>query len=96
MYTKEQIQDNLRSNPRWIQRSLVVLYQRQTQDEQTTGKTRVFNNVGFNGPDSGYLSYCSRWVLSGRNLNEKHLQKCGSRLPKYWRQIQSLIQERGN
>jgi len=94
MYTKEEIQTNLRTNQKWIERTLVVLYQRQTTDEQTTGQTRVFNNVGFNGPDSRYLSYCSRWILRGNHLNQKHLEKCGSRLPKYWRQIQELIKEK--
>ena len=94
MYTKEQIQTNLRTNQRWIERTLVVLYQRQTSDEQTTGQTREFNGIGFNGPDSRYLSYCSRWILRGNHLNQKHLEKCSSRLPKYWRQVQELIKEK--
>jgi hypothetical protein len=96
MFTKEEIQNNLRSNPKWIHRSLVVLYERQTSDEQQTGQTSVYNNRGFNSSDSRYLTYCSKWVLSGRTLNEKHLQKCGGRLPKYWKQIQDLIKEKGN
>ena len=96
MYTKEQIQTNLRSNREWIERALVVLFQRQTADEQMSGQTQVFNNIGFNGSDSRYLSYCAKWVMSGRHLNDKHFEKCGSRLPKYWKQSMELIKQRGN
>lgn len=96
MYTKEQIKENLRVNRVWIERALVVLFERQTTDEQVSGQTQVFNNIGFNGSDSRYLSYCAKWVIGGRNLNEKHLEKCGSRLPKYWKQIMGLIKEKGN
>ena len=91
MYTKEEIQHNLSTNPKWIERSLIVLYQRQTQDEQNSGGTIVHNNVGFNSSDSRYLSYCSRWLLQG-----KHLEKCGGKLKKYWKQIESIIKEKGN
>jgi len=90
-YTKEQIKENLSKNPKWIERALVVLHNLQTTEEQITNETIKENGVGFNSSDSRYLSYCSKWVKSGKHLNEKHLQKCGQRLPKYWKQIQSMI-----
>jgi len=96
MYTKEQIQTKLRTDQKWIERSLVVLYERQTSDEQTTGETREFNGIGFNSSDSRYLSWVASYLLRDEknHLNQKHLEKCGSRLPKYWRQIQELIKEK--
>jgi hypothetical protein len=93
-YTKEEIKNNLSTNPRWIERGLVVLFERQTLDEQRSGSTIVENKMGFNGSDSRYLSYCAKWVLGGKHLNEKHLEKCGKRLPKYWKQIMSIIEEK--
>jgi hypothetical protein len=96
MYTKEQIQHNLSTNPKWIERSLIVLYERQTYDEQHSGETTSLNGIGFNSSDSRYLSYCSRWLLQGKHLNEKHLEKCGGKLKKYWKQIDSIIKEKGN
>jgi hypothetical protein len=96
MYTKEEIQHNLSTNPKWIERSLIVLYQRQTQDEQQVGGTFVQNNVGFNSSDSRYLSYCSRWLLQGKHLDNGHIEKCGGKLKKYWKQIESIIKEKGN
>ena len=96
MYTKEEIQHNLSTNPKWIERSLIVLYERQTYDEQHSGETTSLNGIGFNSSDSRYLSYCSRWLLQGKHLNQKHLEKCGGKLKKYWKQIDSIIKEKGN
>ena len=90
-YTKETVKEMLGKNPRWIERGLVVLHNLQTTDEQQEGGTIHHNNMGFNSSDSKYLSYCATWVKSGRPLNEKHLEKCGKKLPKYSRQILSLI-----
>ena len=91
MYTKEQIKENLKSNPKWIERALVVLFERQTHEEKNCGNTITLNGVGFNSSDSRYLSYCAKWVMGGNHLNQKHLEKCGGKLPKYWGQIKELI-----
>lgn len=93
MYSKEVIKENLSRNPKWIERALVVLYERQTYDEKVTKETIKENGIGFNSSDSRYLSYCSEWVLKGRHLNEKHLTKCGQKLPKYWKQIKEVIEK---
>jgi hypothetical protein len=93
-FTKEVIKSNLSTNPKWIERALVVLYEYQTDSEKSTNKTQIFNDLGFNKPDSSYLSYCAKWVKSGRSLSGVHLTKCGQKLPKYWRQIKELIENK--
>jgi len=90
-FTKEVIQEKLSTDIRWIERSLVKLYERQTREEQTTKETITENGVGFNSSDSRYLTYCSQWVLSGRSLSRHHIDKCGGKLKKYWKQIQDEI-----
>ena len=92
IYTKELVQDKLSSDVNWISRGLVVLFNRQTEDEQDTSTTRSQNGRGFNKTDSGYLTYCSKWVLSGRQLSGTHLDKVSKKLPKYWRQILEEIE----
>jgi hypothetical protein len=92
-YTKEFIQEKLMTEVRWVERSLVKLYERQTRDEQISRETICENGIGFNSSDSRYLTYCSQWILKGNPLNEKHFIKCGSKLKKYWRQIQECIVE---
>ena len=93
-YTKEQIKEKLSTDPRWIERGLIVLFNRQTEDEKTTDTTVHDNGIGFSGTDSRYLSYCSKWILKGNHLTGNHLDKCSKKLPKYWRQILQEIEKR--
>ena len=95
MYTKDEIKDKLKNDIRWMERGVIVLYHRQTQDEKRVKETVESNNIGFNSSDSRYLTWVAEWLLKdGRNhLNEKHKEKVGKSLPKYWGQILSIIKE---
>jgi hypothetical protein len=92
--SKEEIQDKLKNDVRWMERALIVLHDFQTKDEQRVGDTKHHNDIGFNGVDGRYLSYCARWVIDGKHLNEKHMKKCGEKLPKYWKQISNIIESK--
>ena len=90
-YTKEFIKEKLSTDIRWIERGVVVLFNRQTEDEKRSSSTISQNGMGFTGSDSHYLTYVSNYLLSGRHLSGKHLEKVKRVLPKYWRQIQEEI-----
>jgi hypothetical protein len=90
-FSKEVIQDKLMTDSRWVERSLIKLYERQTHEEKTSKETITDNNRGFNSSDSRYLTYCSEWLLKGNHLSGVHLTKCGMKLKKYWKQIQEEI-----
>lgn len=92
MYTKEFIKEKLSSDVRWMERGLIVLFNRQTSDEKVTRSTRHENGRGFNKSDSNYLSYVSKYVLNGGRLSGKHLEKVSTKLPKYWGQILEEIE----
>jgi uncharacterized protein (DUF2267 family) len=91
-YTKEYIQAKLSTDIRWIEKAVLVLFERQTDDEQTNQVTRWENGRGFNSSDSRYLTYVSNYLLGGRHLSGRHLEKVASKMPKYWRQILEEIQ----
>ena len=91
-YTKEYIQAKLSTDIRWIEKAVLVLFERQTDDEQTNKVTRWENGRGFNSSDSRYLTYVSNYLLGGRHLSGRHLEKVASKMPKYWRQILEEIQ----
>ena len=97
-YTKEEIKNNLSTDSRWMERGVIVLYERQTEDEQESGHTQYLNNMGFNGSDCRYLTWVATWLLKDprNHLNEKHKAKVGKMLPKYWKQIKELIDRNEN
>lgn len=93
-WTKELIQYKLSNDDKWVEKSILMLFENQTNDEQKVGFTKVYNDIGFNGVDGRYLSYCAKWIIRGNHLNEKHMNKCKHKLPKYWKQIQNIIKQK--
>ncbi len=103
MFTKEMIQENIKTNINWTIRTLEVLYGRQTTDEQENQSTTHKNGRGFNGTDSFILTSFYNQVQKRKQygnpvlLSEKQLSICQKKLPKYWKQIQEEIQlKQGN
>lgn len=87
MYTEVEIVNLVLSNNRAVDRAMVAIYNRQTESEKVTDSTREQNGVGFSGPDASIGSYYARWVLSGKSLSGKHLDKARKLAVKYRRQL---------
>ena len=77
----------LNSNPQWVERAMVCLYNRQTEAEKATGETVKHNGVGFSGAHSLMGTYYAKWVLAGNRLNGKHLEKARCIALKYTGQL---------
>lgn len=99
-YTKEVIQENIKTNLNWTIRTIEVLYSRQTTDEQINQQTTHRNGRGFNGRDSEiltsfYLQIQKRKTYNNPELlSERQLNVCRKVLPKYWKQVLEEIEHR--
>ena len=87
MITAIELQRGLETNSKWVERAIVVLYQRQTADEQATQSTKVHNGRGFTACDARRGSYMAKWILSGKSLNGEWLEKARKMAKKYIRQL---------
>jgi hypothetical protein len=87
MHTKHTIRALLLTNDRAVERAMVVLFDRQTQDEKATEATRHHNNRGFNHGDAKKGTYMARWVLSGRKLTGHHLDRARRMAMRYAGQL---------
>ena len=74
-WTRDEIDALLQRNDRAVERAMVVLYDRQTQDEKRTSHTRHDNGIGFSAAHASKGSYYARYVLSGRRLTRHHLDR---------------------
>lgn len=92
-YTLETVRTNLQTNQAWVERAIVRLFEKQTTEEQRAEYTKENNGVGFNSFDSKRLSYYAKWISSGKHLSGFHLEKAFKVVPKYAKQIFSLINE---
>ena len=109
MYSKEYIQEKIRTNIGWTVRTIEILFDRQTTDEQKYGQTYVRNGRGFNGRDSeiftsfyhqiqkrkGVLNSGGQLINFQTLLSPKQLEICQKHLPKYWGQVLEEIQNKG-
>lgn len=75
MWTKERIAHLLRTSDRAVERAMVAIYDRQTQDEKQVSDTRHTNRRGFTAAHAKRGSYFARWVLGGRRLSGHHLDR---------------------
>jgi hypothetical protein len=47
----------------FLERALLVIFERQTADEKADGLTEHENGVGFTGTDAEFLTKMAKWVL---------------------------------
>jgi len=83
----EDIKSLLDSNDRAVERAMVVLFERQTADEQASNTTSHKNGRGFNGLDANFGSSLARQVMAGRRLSPKQLQYARKMAHKYAGQL---------
>lgn len=74
-YTVAHIAALLQKNDKAVERGILAIYAKQTSDEKSEGTTKYNNNVGFCGWSTKSGSYYARWLLSGKSLSGKHLDK---------------------
>lgn len=90
-HTIDTIKEKLASDPRWVERAIVVLFERQTLEEQQSECTTDANGIGFNAFDAKTLSYYANWIRGGNRLSGKYLDNAFKMVPKYAKQILSII-----
>jgi hypothetical protein len=70
-----------------VERALVAIFNRQTEDEKRSEDTKHTNTVGFSSSDAKLGTYYAKWVLSGKHLTGSHLERARKMAHKYRRQL---------
>lgn len=85
------IKGNLLSKPHWVEKAILVLFERQTTDEQVAQETGHDNKMGFNKPDARRMSFVAEFLKTGKHLTrEKALGVYGVKLQKYSTQLAKI------
>ena len=88
--TPEYISWLLNNNDRAVERAMLVLFHRQTNDEQACGDTRHRNGRGFSAGDAKKGTYMAKWVQSGKHLTGPWLERARTMSKKY---VGQLVEE---
>ena len=81
-FTREQIDAILRNNDAAVERAMIVLFERQTEDEQRVANTRHDNNRGFNCTDARAGTRFARWLQGMDDSNRRRFPVKSLRHPK--------------
>lgn len=96
VWDKDAIQALIRNNDAAVARAIRQLYARQTTGEQQTATTSVANSRGFNANDARFLTGVAQKLDHyADRMTPRQLEVARRMLPKYWRQLLEVIEERG-
>jgi sugar diacid utilization regulator len=99
MWTKERIQRLLATDNLAVERAVVAIYDRQTQDEKRDSDTKHDNTVGFRANHAPTMSFYARIILKGwkqdghkkrAHLNPNKLEKARRFMMQYHRQLAEI------
>jgi hypothetical protein len=70
---ERRVRQAIENNDRAVERAIMVLYARQTEDERKERTTKHSNGRGFSGAHASIGTYWANWIRQGRQLSGLHL-----------------------
>lgn len=74
LYTRQQIENRLRQDARFVEHAILALFMQQTQIERERGETITKNGVGFRADCANRGSYIASWLLKGNRLSGRWVE----------------------
>lgn len=92
---KQWVIAKLDENPRWVEKAVVAIFNRQTNDEQRTNSTNNNNSMGFNGLDAEFGSSLAKAILKYGKLTPNQAGYARKIIGKYWKQLIEVAEAKG-
>ena len=83
----EYVREQLKTDDRWAKQALLKIYELQTAEEQASGYTKVYNNVGFSGVHGEIMSSLAEQLIRKDWLSPKQMKLVHKIIHKYTRQV---------
>jgi predicted RNA binding protein with dsRBD fold (UPF0201 family) len=77
-----------------VEKAILVLFERQTSDEQDSESTNHNNAVGFSSADARRLSFVAKILKEGKHLKDETVAKYAPRVLKYRKQLAVIALEK--
>lgn len=93
IWKKEEIKEKLLSGDRnWIERGVIAIFNKQTEDEKIVEATNRKNGIGFTGADAHIMSSFAKWLLKNENnhLTVKQFAIAKKKIVKYAGQLTKI------
>jgi len=86
LWTRDNIDNLLRKSDNAVERAMVVLFERQTRDEQNTKDAKHLNGIGFSSADSVAGTHFAQWIQGFNSRNKKVYPEKSLKHPRALRQ----------
>ena len=93
-WTRQEIEDIININYNMLTKAILLLFERQTKNEQKHWVTNVHNNIGFNHADAKFFSSIASQLKNNKHLTDKQIYVCRKRIKKYGRQLTEIANEK--
>ena len=87
---KDYLQELVRTNDRALIKSILVIYERQTDEEKYSGQTTEHNGRGFGKIDAEFFTQIVVQLKHGYPLTDRQMAVARNKMPKYWRQLMQV------
>lgn len=87
------LKDLLKTNEAALVKSIVLIYDRQTDEEKNKGESIEDNYVGFSKVDANDMGAIARKIKAGKALTKGELAKSRNKMQKYWKQLMVISKE---
>jgi len=87
VWTSTEIRHLVETTNRGVERGILAIYARQTEDEKSLGDTKHLNGRGFSGAHARLGTYYAKHILSGGHLTGDHLFKARKLVLRYIGQL---------
>lgn len=97
--TEASIRSKVMTNQKWLERAILAIDARQTDDEQRSETTRYLNARGWSAADAKQGSYLARWIRrsdrpDGEKLSGKWVANAKGIISKYCGQLSRIAAEK--
>ena len=94
-----EIRSKVMTNQEWLERAILAIDRRQTNDEQASETTRYLNKRGWSAADAKMGSYLARYIRNSRNpdgfrLSKTWVNEARDIIGKYCRQLERVVAEK--
>lgn len=90
---KAYLQNLVKTNDKALLRSILVIYNSQTDEEQVTGESTEENDVGFTKWDAKEMTAIAKKIQRHEALTKGELAKSRNKMCKYWKQLMVVSQK---
>lgn len=86
----DEIKNLLQTNDQFVMRSVVKIYEKQTEDEKEHDGTSHNNGIGYNGTDAFIMSRFAKFYIERGYLSVKQLDIAKKKIQKYAKQLTKI------